>query len=493
MAIFKGKSLKLLTTQVEKYAQGNIYQDLNVEEYPGELKDLVKYIMALVETLRSFTGETQVASSKVFSAVKQVNSVIVDSTSLAEDVRKISNNTKNLTNDIVYAADQAMSKVEDVNQASGTISELAENIYEDSIMTKTIAQDGGRSVEEVNNAMLGIQNSSKEIGNRIKVLTENTREIDNLLANIQDISTKTNLLALNATIEAARAGDSGRGFAVVASEIQKLAEASATATSLANQLLVKIDHGVADADKAMISGTESVQLGIKAASSAEKSLMEIIDSTSKVESKLARASEARKIQAETNDSIAKSIGEMSKMCKEADAQVNMVVDYLGKQEKNLFETEKMGIFLGKVADNLVTTTNSITLVDLSEKERIALDVKISTLRKTFEALASSEEIISMETSKHEKVFMKLLETKLEVEAIWSNSKNGEFIISIPEAGIANASSRDWFNKAISNTFYKSDIYISAISYKPCLTISLPIKDYNNEIIGVLGVDLKISK
>ncbi len=48
--------------------------------------------------------------------------------------------------------------------------------------------------------------------------------INNLVENIDSITSEMNILALNARIEAARAGDSGKGFAVVASQMGKSAE-----------------------------------------------------------------------------------------------------------------------------------------------------------------------------------------------------------------------------------------------------------------------------
>jgi methyl-accepting chemotaxis protein len=79
----------------------------------------------------------------------------------------------------------------------------------------------------------------------------------------------------------------------------------------------------------------------------------------------------------------------------------------------------------------------------------------------------------------------------QIEAIWTNDNKGNFIYSNPPAGIANATVRDWFNESMKGTTYVSNIYISAISKSPCMTISLPIYNTSRQVIGVIGADIGI--
>ncbi|AGB41115.1 methyl-accepting chemotaxis protein [Halobacteroides halobius DSM 5150] len=57
-------------------------------------------------------------------------------------------------------------------------------------------------------------------------IESDSKSVNNLLAEIEDVTKHLNILAINASIEAARAGKEGQGFSVVANEVKDLSSES---------------------------------------------------------------------------------------------------------------------------------------------------------------------------------------------------------------------------------------------------------------------------
>ncbi len=123
------------------------------------------------------------------------------------------------------AVDELTATIENVADAAVNSAKKADDAYKN-------AQKYAEVAEQSNQEMLLLTEAMDRI-------TATSKEIESIIAEIEDIASQTNLLSLNASIEAARAGEAGRGFAVVADQIGKLAADSAQSAVNTKTLIVK--------------------------------------------------------------------------------------------------------------------------------------------------------------------------------------------------------------------------------------------------------------
>jgi len=110
---------------------------------------------------------------------------------------------------VAGATAQTLTGLQELGDRGHALASSMARIVEDGTRARTVRHDAHQKV--------------KQAGGRAAVLQDASQSIEQMLALIIEMASRTNMLALNAGIEAARAGDAGRGFAVVAAEVKSLA------------------------------------------------------------------------------------------------------------------------------------------------------------------------------------------------------------------------------------------------------------------------------
>lgn len=239
--------------------------------------------------------------------------------------------------------------MDETAQGVQRIAEATQTLHSKAVDTQSIATKGEKTLEIVEHQMKVIQQSSQETNARIKQLSQQSGEIENITKVITEITEQTNLLALNAAIEAARAGEHGKGFAVVAEEVRKLAEQSKTSANQIVDLTSSIQQDTTEVEKAISETVEHVNEGVAFIQDTQMNFEEIMSAIEEMTSHIEDVSASTQQISASTEEVAASVNEMSSSSNNVAEQAEFINAAVEKQAASIVEISTVAKSLSEEA------------------------------------------------------------------------------------------------------------------------------------------------
>lgn len=269
--------LASLGNRMEKFAHGDLDSPFPETIHNDEITDIIKDCEEMAANLNEIISDAgyllgEMAEGNFDIATRIEDKYEGDFNQLLMSMRKLNRQLDSTLKTINEAAEQvtqgasqlaysaqdlaegATDQASAVEELTATVEEVA-NISEESAKT---AVQSAKQAEESAKVADSSRTGMNELITAMENITATSKEIENIIAAIEDIASQTNLLSLNASIEAARAGEAGKGFAVVADQIGKLANDSAQSAISTKELIVKALEEIEKGNKVVVDTMDTI-------------------------------------------------------------------------------------------------------------------------------------------------------------------------------------------------------------------------------------------
>jgi methyl-accepting chemotaxis protein len=219
-----------------------------------------------VEFERQGEGEIGIieeSAEKLLHSLRDIaKGVLKASTSVSQVVYKVQEKDNEVAASLKDHGEKLQRLAEAANQMNQTLSEIARNIsYTAQRANDTLSSVsyGKLRADELLASVEETEGLIQKLADGIRVVESNMKNIQGILAVIEDITDQTGLLSLNAAIEAARAGEHGRGFAVVAEEVKKLSEKASNSTKEIARIIGESGRGFLELQTSIRSTVDAIR------------------------------------------------------------------------------------------------------------------------------------------------------------------------------------------------------------------------------------------
>ncbi len=299
-------------------------KNLFVKAFYGKIYELLDMLMKMSENFAVSAGKDSIHTANLSGSIDVLSKKLENQSNTAEN---ISNTTLNI-----------MKSVSKVSSNANEASKFVEKTTKESKQSQNDLQNVIANMQDINEATL-------QTSDKISALNDKAKDIKNVTEVIDDIADQTNLLALNAAIEAARAGKHGRGFAVVAEEVRSLAEKTTKATQEVDISISRIQDETSGITLDIKQLSQKIDFGVKNLNDVASQLNSLLDETKHIENQINQIANNASSNNADLEIISSSIDGFSKELNEATTEMKTISN---ASHELVFSTESSHELVSKI-------------------------------------------------------------------------------------------------------------------------------------------------
>ncbi|MDE6363344.1 MAG: methyl-accepting chemotaxis protein [Lachnospiraceae bacterium] len=289
--------LDQLKERLDIFAKGDLSSPFPTVETKDELAEMVTVTTSMAASLQFIIHDVAMILDKMasadFTATSEDKSKYLGEfeailtamgllkRQMAETLQSVSEASAQVAAGASNLSDAAQNLAEGATDQAGAVEEMQATITTISDDIRITANNAGDSYNQARTYADEAERSHREMKAMMEAMSrinDASQQVGNIISEIEDIASQTNLLSLNASIEAARAGEAGKGFAVVADQIRQLAEQSANSAAETRTLIETSLSAIADGSKTVDIVNDSIDRvveGIELIANSSKSISEM--------------------------------------------------------------------------------------------------------------------------------------------------------------------------------------------------------------------------